>query len=424
MKAPTNLHTTPTALRSAPARGEPPTVEFDGGDNGAGLIRQFSVITAGEAKGHGVWIDNVFVDSVAAAMATGAGTKSRFAHPSLSADGLGTYLGRAKNPQGDGRKLAADLHLGKTAHRTPDGDLADYVMGLASEDAAAFGASIVFEGDIGEEERHRVDHTDAAGAFQSPDPANVQNLPHVRLGKLKAVDVVDSPAANPEGLFHRQTTPAEADALAAYALGLTKELPVLTTFALDPDRVAAFVAKFLDAHNLKITKKEPNVPKTTTPDVDTVDELDTADELETAAPAPDLTEPAVAPETTDENLGIGTPDPVDPLETVAPADPPEDPKAQLARYVEIFGAERASDIFTAGTPYVEALETCILELREAYKSALTMIDQLGGDADGVTFAADEDLDPAPDTHAADEARLAQAVGKPLAAYASRLKLHQ
>src|SRR3990172_4108480 len=136
------IATKPRLLRAAPSRGAKPIVEREGGDYGAGLIRQAAIVTRGEALGHWMWLDGIFVSTVQKQInASSRGIKARFAHPSLSADGLGTFLGRLKGAAGDEQKTYADLHFSKSSHNTPDGDLASYVMNLATEDSAAFGMS-------------------------------------------------------------------------------------------------------------------------------------------------------------------------------------------------------------------------------------------------------------------------------------------
>jgi len=76
--------------------------------------------------------------------------------------------------------------MDKTAHSTPDGDLAGYVANLAESDPEAFGASMVIYWD--EESREEKDE-------------NGNDLPpFIRVKNLFSVDVVDDPAAN-NGLF-------------------------------------------------------------------------------------------------------------------------------------------------------------------------------------------------------------------------------
>ena len=158
------------------------------------IIYGVSVITRGEARGHSGWVDNDMLSSVAdIGNGVGEGVKSRFSHPGFSRDGIGTYLGRAKNFRVDGERVRADLYLSASASKSPLGDLPEYVTSLAKEDPGAFGLSIVFERDIQAEEEFK-----KLGTY---DEDNEKSLRHFRVKNLAAVDVVDEPAANPAGVF-------------------------------------------------------------------------------------------------------------------------------------------------------------------------------------------------------------------------------
>jgi hypothetical protein len=240
------LREAPTNLRGPITRGTG-RVDRAGGDNSAGVIRQLSVVTRGEALGHGMWLDKDFTGSVRDAInAAPNGVKSRFTHPGLSGDGLAHFLGRVNNARTarSGNIVKADLHFAETAHNTPDGNLAAYVMDLAEADPSAFGTSIVFTPDYDAEDEHRRDNP------KSPDKDNKQNLPHVRLGRLRADDIVDEPAANPDGVFTVGHTPRDADKLLSYAFGLTDDPGELATlFDVSPDRVRGFVTRWLEYTN-------------------------------------------------------------------------------------------------------------------------------------------------------------------------------
>lgn len=247
-----------TRFRAPKSTGGDVRVDRTGGDYGAGIIYGASLITVGEALGHGAWIDQEFVDSVTKALNLKKknGVKSRFTHPSLSGDGLGKFMGRAKTSKTIGQQSLGDIHFAKSAHNTPDGDLASYVMDLAEEDPSAFALSIVFQRDRGAEDRFAAKFSDKDGRFVSPDKNNSRNLRHVRLSDFLAVDFVDDPAANPNGLFHRgQDLAVEADQLCAYALGISDEKPVLTHLSADVDRLASFAARFLESHGLEVKEK-------------------------------------------------------------------------------------------------------------------------------------------------------------------------
>src|SRR4051812_5653846 len=69
-------------------------------DDGQQWIRNVSMVSRGEALGHDVWLDSDFLSQVyQAALNVGKGVKSRFTHPSMSGDGLGSYVGRVQNPK-------------------------------------------------------------------------------------------------------------------------------------------------------------------------------------------------------------------------------------------------------------------------------------------------------------------------------------
>jgi hypothetical protein len=255
------LYYPPKYLRSPVATSKALRVDRNGGYDGAGAIYGASVITRGEAEGHYMWIDSEFNAAVAQHMNSAKrGTKMRFTHPSLSGDGLGSFLGRAMNATQAGKQVLADLHFSKTAHNTPDGDLASYVMDLAENDPEAFGMSIVFRHDRGAEDKHRANNENEDGDFKSPDSENKSNLPHARLQILRAVDVVDTPAANPSGLFHQgHEFAAEADSLAMFALGLSDERPATGHLSIDAERLASFTDRFLEQHGLTIVREDKSM---------------------------------------------------------------------------------------------------------------------------------------------------------------------
>lgn len=313
--------------RGLKSRGEDATpVDRTGGKFGAGVIRGVSVITRGEALGHRAWIDNTALQQVADAInATGdKGLKSRFTHPDMSGDGLGKVLGRAFGPAEvvNGQVIADGLHFHESAHATPSGDLAGYVMGLAEEDPESFGTSIVFEHDRDAEDafydanQQEVESANGRGRkgkryeFRSPDPDNVNHYYHIRIAALRAVDAVDDPAANPGGLFHRGAEiPQEADELLSFALGLTDAKPESSMFGIEAERASAYVSRFLESRGLEVRKPEKmadNKPAEPTP----------ATVVETKPSRADFA-------------------------------------AELGRYVEAFGAEKGAKWCAEGKPFAD-----------------------------------------------------------------------
>jgi hypothetical protein len=128
------------------------------------------------------------------------GLKSRFAHPSLSSDGIGKHLGRVKNPRmgtvkvmRDGvatllHAVRGDLHFDPTALEEPPGGgkpLGIYVMDLAESDPDAISSSLV----LSKTEELRTDPKTKRPLLQ----ASGEPLPPLwRPTALHASDVVDT----------------------------------------------------------------------------------------------------------------------------------------------------------------------------------------------------------------------------------------
>lgn len=310
---------------SRAAVSEPVKISRTEGDYGAGMLSGVSLIASGEALGHDMWIDAVTLEQVAEYANKGNnGIKSRFTHPSMSADGMGRHLGRLKNVRVEDDKVIGDLHFAQSAHATPEGDLAEYVMKLAEEDPAAAGLSIVFEHDQEAERKYVESFTD--DSFESPDPNNEKNLPHVRLEKLRAADIVDEPAANPDGLFDRQTLARDVDELLTYAAGLSSDKPKTLAFGIDADRAGQFLRRWLEGHHLSIVSLSEEIPAMS------------------------------------ENTEV--------LETVASDSSPADSftreefQLQLAAYVDRFGAENGLKWFSEGIDLEDAFSLQCEKLSE------------------------------------------------------------
>lgn len=168
------------------------------------IIYGVSMAQAVEALGHGGRLDAISVAQIVA-LTNGkrSGAKSRYTHPGLSSDGMGKFLGRMKNARVVGDKAIADLHLSDLAFKSPEGNLGEYVLSAAEEEPDAFGFSVVIDAervwvlDTGEEIPVYDEHEN-----RRSKPSNaVGDLPAFRVANLFAVDLVDEPAANRDGMF-------------------------------------------------------------------------------------------------------------------------------------------------------------------------------------------------------------------------------
>lgn len=159
--------------------------QFDSLDSDG--IKGVSVITIGEAKGHGVDIDLDFITEV---MRQGnsieKGIKSRFGHPDMFTESLGTEIGIFKNfriAEGN-TKILADFTFIKTKYNDA---MIDHVLTFASAYPESFGVSIEF-----------IPKTDDMGYLYTKEK---EGKLYIELDQLRAVDFVSTPAANPNGLF-------------------------------------------------------------------------------------------------------------------------------------------------------------------------------------------------------------------------------
>lgn len=305
------IETKPTRFRGTTcfARRDELQVDRKGGKWEMGIIRGVSLNTRGEALGHELWCDADFVQKVCdLTNEKNLGLKARFTHPGLSADGVGTKLGKFFDARVVGDRVLADLHFQEAAYNTPNGDLATYVLSMAEDTPEDFGLSIAFG-------YHEVKE-------ENTDPENVEEYDIPLLSELYACDVVDTPAANPDGLFKRgQEAAVEADSLLSYALGLSDSPPEQSLFNVDGDRAKQFVARFLANHGLSITKEN---------------------------------------QMADENQSTEVSEPVAPTK--------EDFSKDLIRYTEAFGTENGVKWFTEGIAFEDCQALHIAALSEALES--------------------------------------------------------
>lgn len=135
-----------------------------------GIIQGVSVITIGEAKGHKFQIDATTLSQVkAVADSHTGGVKVKVNHGA----GVDAIVGSLRNFRIEGNQLKADLHLLKSATELPR------ILEMAQTMPESFGLSIAFSGK-------------PEGGF-------------ARCAELYSVDLVDDPAANPSGLFSKDS---------------------------------------------------------------------------------------------------------------------------------------------------------------------------------------------------------------------------
>lgn len=181
-------------------------------DAEAGIIKGVSVITSGvEAIGHKISIDDTTLAQLKqCADAFEGGIRVKMDHQS----GVGSIVGVLKNFSIAGNKLIADLHLLK-AH-----EAYAKIIEMASAIPESFGLSVVF-----------------SGTFETVDKTS-----YARCSELYSVDLVDTPAANPNGLFSANVDTPKQDMKFEDFIAKAKAV-----FGSEPEAPINFEAKFTEA---------------------------------------------------------------------------------------------------------------------------------------------------------------------------------
>jgi hypothetical protein len=134
------------------------------------VIEGVSIISIGEAKGHGLYVDETTLMQVkVCAESYKGGVKVNLDHGA----GIKDIVGFVNNFRIVGKQLLGDLNLLETS------PMRDYVMEISSKLPDTFGISIAFTGPIRE----------------------VEGLAFASCTELYSADLVQTPAANATGLF-------------------------------------------------------------------------------------------------------------------------------------------------------------------------------------------------------------------------------
>ena len=161
-------------------------------------ISGVSVITEGDAIGHGVMIDGISLATVkTCAEEYAGGLKVKMNHGS----GADSICGVLRNFRIDGNQLRADLQLLKNHRDTP------LILEMAETIAESFGLSISFSGSVEE----------------------IGESMFVRCLEIYSCDIVDQPAANPNGLFSVPSVDTSAQAMASTTATISLDVQNLET---------------------------------------------------------------------------------------------------------------------------------------------------------------------------------------------------
>ncbi len=248
------------------------TAPLAGVDKEAKVIRGYVVAQEGLFKSDGRGqFDQEAIKMIAAQMnAKPAGLKSRLSHPGLSSDGIGSFLGRAKDarvelgtrPDREGKParvafVRADLHLDPSSFDSPKGNIGGYVLNLAESDPEAFGSSLVLTVDrfVPDKKGNLVKLS------EDDEPQDV--TPLWRPTRLHASDVVDEGDAVHGGFLSAAQIDLDAlpDHVVRQAWVLLEKQFGDAPKAVIEARCRAFLARFLAV-------KFPEQPAAPTPRLD------------------------------------------------------------------------------------------------------------------------------------------------------------
>ena len=346
-------------FRTAPIIGAVP-VKTGFIDEENGILHDVAVATLGEARGHSVQLDRSFLNRlVELGNEAKKGLKVRFGHPNASGTSLGTFVGRALSFRirpDTPNVVRGDIHLDeKIAKDTPNGNLYDYILRMAAHNPDMFGTSIVFK--PGE----AVEPTDIPEGDRM-----FADLPVATIDEFLAVDIVDDPAANPDGLFSAWTKDQIAGQVTAFLDANPQIWEVLDDH---PEAVAPFFERYRSYLSAK-TKNEGEAmpkpdPKKLEAEAASAEETATAvaanegaaegtEENEETAPAAEATQAAAAP--------------AEPVAEPVAASAGNDRVDELKKIDEAFGADIAAVALRENLSFADASVRAVAALRAENES--------------------------------------------------------
>jgi hypothetical protein len=226
-----------------------------------GIIRRVVLASVGEAKGHGVSLEQEFIDDLVKygqRNFSKTGLKARFGHPSMSNETMGTQLGYFKNFEVDGENAVADLHLLDAANESPTHPgMKNWVLKMAAEKPDHIMSSIVFQPggyyqrELESRKKRKMKSSDMFhGRFDNYDES--LGPVFVELADLYFTDLVEDGAAT-DNLF---STQFNSEKYAVQVAEFLRENPHLQSFLKEnPDKVLDFLAKIgVDHFSLKKPK--------------------------------------------------------------------------------------------------------------------------------------------------------------------------
>ena len=226
-------------------------------DREAGVMAGVSLISVGEALGHGAYVDEDSIDTALAALnQMGGGLPAYITHRgALFDDRLTREIGMFTGFRVEGEQLKADFSA-FDSFKEDESRKFNRLFEMAEKMPERFGLSIVFSAAMS----WATPAGDVPGSMDRPEDAMFE-YPSVRVLEVNSADFVDTPAANQRGLFSKldtktlsKMTKAELtekhEQLEAENIALSKKVEELETganeFAAQEQTIQALTASKAD----------------------------------------------------------------------------------------------------------------------------------------------------------------------------------
>ena len=219
----------------------------------AGTIAGISILTVGEARGHGMMISEKTLEA-AIVLLMGKSLPAYLSHAGAHGDRLLTEAGYFSGFYRDRDQIRARKFTALDTFKKYEREKYDRLFEIAEKAPQTFGVSIVFEGQLFWEMRDGSEETMEVG-LDAPENARFE-IPTVRPLDITSADFVDTPAAN-GALFSKVDTPTHSKDMQAEAT--TLEQPQDTTALGEPSNESA------SAHH--VSDEEPTPAAPAAPDI-------------------------------------------------------------------------------------------------------------------------------------------------------------
>lgn len=168
----------------------------------AGTMAGVSLISVGEALGHGAYVDEDSIDTALAALnRVGGGLPAYITHRgALFDDRLTREIGMFSGFRAEGEQLKADF-TAFDSFKEDESRKFNRLFEMAEKMPERFGLSIVFSAAMA----WATPDGDVPGSMDQPEMALFE-FPSVRVIEVNSADFVDTPAANQRGLFSQIDT--------------------------------------------------------------------------------------------------------------------------------------------------------------------------------------------------------------------------